>query len=640
MKLIILCGGNGTRMNDYSFPKPLNMINGKPALYYCLQHLPETIKDLYFVVAPHLYNFSFEEIVINLFKKKKCHFSPLPYFTRGPIESAWLGTKSFDDQEPIVFLDNDVLYQFPASFWEEHKTAFLGYSLDTSGSEAYSYVTMQGDMITQIREKKRISDYFCCGVYGFASIHQFRTVAEPIIYSVSTELYMSLLFQELIRNMLPIKGISFPSPILHIGSLSELNSYQNLLQKRTMRICFDLDNTLVTHPVIPGDYKTVKPIPNMINLLRKMKEDGHTIIIYTARRMETHGGNIGKVIQDIGKITLDTLDLFQISYDEIVFGKPIADMYIDDKAINPYRNDIQCMGYLYQEPERPINVLPNNKYNDIRVEKNKIIKTGPRSIIEGEAYYYQHIPLLESFPAKDFFPAYFGTKLIDDNIEIHMEYIKNISFYSLYQAELLNETHLDLLFESLDILHHSPLQEHDTLPSKELIIRNYIDKLKVRFDNKKDYPFENADMYQQLCLRNLEQYINGTITIVPFIHGDLWFSNTLLTYQHKIKWIDMKGRVDTLLTTGGDIMYDYGKIYQSVLGYDSVLYGTNVSINYSQKLKQYVEQKCIQRGISLFSLQTVTISLIIGTFHFINSDEKKHNVWKWLTRLMDDLYQK
>jgi hypothetical protein len=38
-----------------------------------------------------------------------------------------------------------------------------------------------------------------------------------------------------------------------------------------------------------------------------MKQEGHTIIIYTARRMETHGGNIGKVIQDIGKITLDIL---------------------------------------------------------------------------------------------------------------------------------------------------------------------------------------------------------------------------------------------------------------------------------------------------------------------------------------------
>ena len=69
-----------------------------------------------------------------------------------------------------------------------------------------------------------------------------------------------------------------------------------------------------------------------------------------------------------------------------------------------------------------------------------------------------------------------------------------------------------------------------------------------------------------------------------------------------------------------------------------MLYGTNVSVQYAQKIKQYVEKKCIQRGISIDSLQSVTISLIMGTFTFIDSDETKHKVWKWLTSLMDDLF--
>jgi capsule biosynthesis phosphatase len=632
MKLIILCGGNGTRMQDYSFPKPLNMINGKPAIFYSLQHLHESVKDLYFIVAPHLYEFSFEEIIINLFKGRTCHFLKLPYFTRGPIESAFLGTKLLEGEEPVVFLDNDVLYNFPESFWNEHSTAFLGYSLDKSGSESYSYITFQGDTVTQIREKKRISDYFCCGVYGFASIEQFRSIAEPIISSVYTELYMSFLFQELISKEIPIKAIEFPSPILHVGSLLELNLYWNLLPKRTMRICFDLDNTLVTYPTTPMDYKTVKPIPSMIELLQQMKKDGHTIIIYTARRMESHGGNLGKVMRDIGKITLDTLDLFDIPYDEIVFGKPIADMYIDDRAINPYRNDLQCMGYLYQKPERPMNVLPNNKYNDIRLENNKIVKTGPRIILEGEVYYYQHLPSIDAFP------LFYGIKLLNDYVEIRMEYIKNISFYSLYQSELLNETHIDLLFESLDVLHHTIQPEHHILPSKEHVILNYTNKLKSRFSNKEDYPFEDYEIYQQKCLSHIEIYTKGPLTIVPYIHGDLWFSNILLTFQHRLKWIDMKGKVDVLLTTGGDIMYDYGKIYQSALGYDTLLYGTSVSGPYAKKIKQYIEYKILQKGVDLASLQAVTISLIMGTFTFIHSTEKKHNVWKWVTRLMDELF--
>ena len=105
-----------------------------------------------------------------------------------------------------------------------------------------------------------------------------------------------------------------------------------------MRFCFDLDNTLVSYPRINGDYNTCEPLHNNINYLRHLKSQGHTIIIYTARRMKTWRGNIGSVIADIGEITLNSLNKFNIPYDEIYFGKPYADFYIDDLAINTQSN--------------------------------------------------------------------------------------------------------------------------------------------------------------------------------------------------------------------------------------------------------------------------------------------------------------
>ena len=49
--------------------------------------------------------------------------------------------------------------------------------------------------------------------------------------------------------------------------------------------------------------------------------------------MGTCQGNVGKVIRNVGKITLDWLDKHGIEYDEIYFGKPNGDLYIDDRAI-------------------------------------------------------------------------------------------------------------------------------------------------------------------------------------------------------------------------------------------------------------------------------------------------------------------
>jgi len=61
---------------------------------------------------------------------------------------------------------------------------------------------------------------------------------------------------------------------------------------KKQRYCFDLDNTLVTFPTIPGDYSSVLPIQQNIDMLNYLKKLGHEIIIYTARRMKTHKGFI------------------------------------------------------------------------------------------------------------------------------------------------------------------------------------------------------------------------------------------------------------------------------------------------------------------------------------------------------------
>jgi hypothetical protein len=49
--------------------------------------------------------------------------------------------------------------------------------------------------------------------------------------------------------------------------------------------------------------------------------------------MRTHGGDVEKVLAEIGSLTLTWLKRNGIEYDEIVFGKPFAHVYIDDLAI-------------------------------------------------------------------------------------------------------------------------------------------------------------------------------------------------------------------------------------------------------------------------------------------------------------------
>ena len=100
-----------------------------------------------------------------------------------------------------------------------------------------------------------------------------------------------------------------------------------------MRICLDLDGVICELRNAEQSYADVSPIPGAIKRIQAWKESGHYIIINTARHWKTCQGNVGLILARQGAVTLDWLKKHDIPYDEIHFGKPWADIYIDDNAL-------------------------------------------------------------------------------------------------------------------------------------------------------------------------------------------------------------------------------------------------------------------------------------------------------------------
>ncbi|GAL83343.1 capsule biosynthesis phosphatase [Sporocytophaga myxococcoides] len=100
-----------------------------------------------------------------------------------------------------------------------------------------------------------------------------------------------------------------------------------------MRIVIDLDGTICPIKEKGESYADLKPFDGAKERIRELKDAGHYIIINTARNMATCESNVGKVMKNVGKITLDWLDEHGIVYDEIFFGKPNGHVYIDDRAL-------------------------------------------------------------------------------------------------------------------------------------------------------------------------------------------------------------------------------------------------------------------------------------------------------------------
>lgn len=102
------------------------------------------------------------------------------------------------------------------------------------------------------------------------------------------------------------------------------------------RLIVDLDGTLTKANT--SDYVNVAPNLDVIEMLRKYKVDGFTIVICTARNMRTYEGNVGKINIHTLPIITEWLDKYSVPYDEILVGKPwcgTEGFYIDDRAVRP-----------------------------------------------------------------------------------------------------------------------------------------------------------------------------------------------------------------------------------------------------------------------------------------------------------------
>ena len=90
------------------------------------------------------------------------------------------------------------------------------------------------------------------------------------------------------------------------------------------KFCFDLDGTLCTNT--EGDYLNASALKSRIEIVNKLYDEGNEIIIFTARGSTT---NI-----DWTKKTENQLSEWNVKYHKLLFGKPYADIYIDDKGSN------------------------------------------------------------------------------------------------------------------------------------------------------------------------------------------------------------------------------------------------------------------------------------------------------------------
>ena len=91
-----------------------------------------------------------------------------------------------------------------------------------------------------------------------------------------------------------------------------------------MRYCFDIDGTICSNT--NGDYKNALPLIDRIQKINDLYDEGNEIILFTARGSTTN--------VDWKDFTEQQLREWDVKFHELLFNKPEADLFIDDKGVS------------------------------------------------------------------------------------------------------------------------------------------------------------------------------------------------------------------------------------------------------------------------------------------------------------------
>jgi len=207
MNFIFTFCGNGVRFTDKGFttPKFLLKLNDNRTI---LEHIMAAItfpedSNIYFLVNNK--NRKFEQETLSVIEKFTLPWGfTLDYNsdTTGQAESALIAINKIDNNRPIIIMNNDTIikqrdFNYIGKRLHSGRVCYVDLFEPEIKSSNLSYAKKHGDLVTEIKEKKVISNYASSGLYGFSSSSFYKELYYTSSF-YNNEKYISQVIEEAI----------------------------------------------------------------------------------------------------------------------------------------------------------------------------------------------------------------------------------------------------------------------------------------------------------------------------------------------------------------------------------------------------------------------------------------------------------
>ena len=354
MNYLITAAGLGSRFlkENIKPPKPLIKVKGIELLLWSLKSFDFKPKDSLYIVTlkrDKVKKFLLKKINLN-FPQIIIYWLELEEHLNGQLLTSLNAIKFFKIKGEILIHNCDtsyvIQYENIKNIFEKNIFGIIPYF--SSEGENWSFIKIKNDLVTQVKEKERISNNCSVGTYLFKDAEEFYNLANQYLKEIKNNSLKEFFIAPFYDYAISKNQKIYPFKCNHVmiyGTCSELLktfdiSFYELLSENDFNghqrktIVVDIDGTFCGKPV-NGDYSKCKPIEEVCEKLRFENSIGTYIILNTSRNMRSFKGNIGLINKHTNKILTSWLSKNNIPYDELYFGKPWGNdlSYIDDKSL-------------------------------------------------------------------------------------------------------------------------------------------------------------------------------------------------------------------------------------------------------------------------------------------------------------------
>lgn len=324
-----------------------------------------------------------------------------------------------------------------------------------------------------------------------------------------------------------------------------------------MRAVFDLDDTICVHR--NRDYVNAIPIECTIDKIRKMKQDGWEIVIYSARGQVSCKGDIREIERKNRQVVEDWLQKNQVPCDELLFGKPIGDVYVDDKGMS--LNDFLSQPFCYlnggsgKSVYRIGSMVKKDLGDDAEnfknwIEDSRSLCNHPKII----SYLYNQVTM-------EYIP---GVNLCDD-----------FSFKDLYEV--------------INVIEGFSKEKKNGFDISE--------QLAILYKNKSGTEFDDVI---EFCAERMKGIEKSLIANASFCHGDMTLCN-IIKAKNGLYFIDPR-----YCRKASSYLLDFGKLRMSLMNYEKKfgISGADNSV-YLATFDEIMREKGVYEAVATLNLMYI-----------------------------------